>query len=239
MILNQVARRVFTMEGRGHNNKSNHDNRPRSSANNHSSSNVLLLRTTNIFRRSKTASMIEFTNEVENSKDDPKRTTVTTPFLSLNKMDTHDTNDIDATEYDIVSVTSNSTTIDLTPPLVLVPRRVRTSSQSMKRTNIITIPRVPKLLLPFDNNHDENNVDIDDTPSSAILPVHLPVRVRSTTNMNDDDNDNCSDRYLLETAGAFDMEEDVVCSSDDDESNSYNSDCDDSCIFAPPPVPVV
>ena len=237
MILNQVAR-VFTMKGSSNNKKRNND-RHRSSANNNRSS-IVVLSTNHIFRRQKTASVMGVPNEIENNKDDPKRTTITTTFISLKKIYTNDTNDIDDDDDDIVSVTSNST-IDLTPSPVLPRRRVRTSSPSMTRTDIITILPVPKLFIPFDNNHDENNnnVDIiDDTTTSAILPVPLPVRVRFTTHRNDDNNN--SDHYLLETALAFDLQDDTVCTYECDEFNP-DSDCccDDSCIFAPPPVQVV
>ena len=210
MIFNQVA------QGRGTNNKKN--DRHRSSANNNCSGNMLL-QTNLIFRRQKTASVIDVPNEVENNKDDPKRPTI---FLSLKKIHTNDMNDFDDDDDDIVSVTSKSTNA-LTSSLVPITRRVRMSSQRRNNNDILTIPHVPNLFIPFDNKHNENNVDIDDT-TSDIIPIHLPVRVRSTlNNTKDDDNEN-SDRYLLETALAFDLDDDdtVVCSSDDATSNSFS-----------------
>jgi len=124
---------------------------------------------------------------------------------------------VDDDDDDIVSTTSNSsTTIDLTP-CSSARCVITTSSKSMKRTDIDInrIPPVPTLL-------QSDNDDINDNAEHIILDL-IPSLRRSTSITNDHEFDNT-----------------MLCSyDDDDDEDEFDSDCDDSCIFAPPPVPFV
>jgi len=120
---------------------------------------------------------------------------------------------------DIVSTTSNSsTTIDLTP-CSSARCVITTSSQSMKRTDI-DINRIPHVPTFLKSDNDDKN----DNAEHIILDT-IPSLRRSTSITDDHEFDNT-----------------ILCSyddDDDDDDDESDSDCDDSCIYAPPPVPFV
>eukprot|EP00751_Fragilariopsis_kerguelensis_P025313 CAMPEP_0170878146 /NCGR_PEP_ID=MMETSP0734-20130129/30778_1 /TAXON_ID=186038 /ORGANISM="Fragilariopsis kerguelensis, Strain L26-C5" /LENGTH=345 /DNA_ID=CAMNT_0011260647 /DNA_START=144 /DNA_END=1181 /DNA_ORIENTATION=- len=118
---------------------------------------------------------------------------------------------------DIVSTTSNSSsTIDLTPCSSARCVITTNSSTSMKRSDSIDINRMPLVPTLLTALQSDNADSADDITLSSI-----PSLRRSTSIPDDNDLD------------------DTICSHDDDDDDESDFDCDDSCIFAPPPTQFV